>query len=50
MNIEGPEFDLDFSYFLTNMSREIAAIEQGIPLIQNMSSGSVGQDFSNQVA
>ena len=27
VNIEGPEFDLDFSFFLTNMSREIAAIE-----------------------
>jgi hypothetical protein len=33
VNIEGPEFDLDYSYFLVHMCNEMKQIEQGIPLL-----------------
>jgi hypothetical protein len=34
VNVEGPEFNQDFSYFVTDMEPKIAAIEQGIPISQ----------------
>ena len=35
VNIEGPEFSLDFSYFMVNMCPEILSLEVGIPISDN---------------
>ena len=35
VNIEGPEFSLDLSYFMVNMCPEILSLEIGIPISDN---------------
>ena len=35
VNIEGPEFIQDLTYFLVDMNEDIRALETGIPLIMN---------------
>ena len=37
VNIEGPEFSQDYSYFIVDMSQDIMDLERGIPLLQDNS-------------
>ena len=37
VNIEGPEFTQDYSYFMVDMSDDIRDLERGIPLLQENS-------------
>ena len=41
MNIEGPEFSQDYSYFIVDMSQDIVDLERGIPLLQDNSLQSI---------
>ena len=53
VNIDGPEFIQDYSYFLCAVSKPIRDLEKGIPIIQNsqidfknmLKSRNIGMEF-----